>query len=307
MNDNHGADYLARAVGGLTQREADVLLCIELACRSVLHAPAGTTYGVARFCEMYRFAAVHARRELVRRVSRLCANNQWGITAGTHRAAVLTMARDYAAYLVEWGTSVQDAGLYAVGLTTDIRGADYDPDTDDPVLRLYGERAGRSAETVMYALTTDDTSWLCDQRALNRPSILPERMFSVLYAATAEYLANQCRESAAGKDVHVDLWLAEHADTQWQFAPRAGDGAWFVSVDDALYSGVEAATDGTAPFGLFTNHAWESAWFVGDGFGNTTYTDDALAHAGAVDTLVLRAREMMAGLAKDGVWVGGVY
>lgn len=307
--DNHkhsdAFSYLDHAVGGITQQEADVLLCIELACRAVLYAPAGTTPAAFKFCEMYRFAAVHVRAELVRRVRRLCEDNGWDIATGTHRAALLAMERDYADSLTGRLTA-REAAIHAVILTTDIRGSIYSPDPSDPVLKLYGERAGRSAETVMDAITNDQMSWICKKQAVDTPSMMCEPMFSVLYAATAEYLANHCRESAEGSDVHVDLWLADHAGEKWQFAPYADGGEWFVSVDDALYTGIEEATDGTAPAELYINYAWEGVWFVGDDFGNVAYTAGALANTTAVDALITRAAEMMEQLDADGVQVARV-
>ena len=297
--------YLERALAGLTPAEADVLLCVEMMCQTVLADSRLVAYGAKKFCQMYRFAAIAKRKQYadtVRRLADVYVAHGVDERYVTPRVVLDSLVCDYMHYMGDKGKTGRDITPEATLLHMHIRiGA---PDEPAPrhraVAEFYAARAGRSVDDVLPADAAETDAWAsATLKTIAQCVVLCERVFSVLYAATAEYLGNYCRDEAAGTDINVDVWLAGYSGVLWQFPPRAENGDWFVSVSDALYDGMDAVADTDPPLESYPDWSRNRGWYN----GWQDYAPDALMYKAAVDHLVVRAGQMIEQLYKGDVLI----
>lgn len=296
--------YLKRALSDLTPAEADVLLCVEMMCQAVLADSRIVAHGAEKFCQLYRFAAIAKRTQYADAVRRLAGEY---IARGvderyaTPRVVLDSLVSDYAHCMSNRGVFGSGNRTESTLLHMHIRTAAATPEPwNTEVARFYAARAGRSVDDVLPADAAELDAWASSSLfEIARPVVECEGMFSVLYAATAEYLANCCRNEMEGKDIDVDVWLAEHGGHAWRFPPRAENGDWFVSVSDALNNGLGIVSDWTLPYEAQPDRGRDRGWYR----GRQDFAPDALMYQDAVDHLVVRAGQMIAQLQRDGVRV----
>lgn len=297
-------EYLERALHDLTPAEADVLLCVEMMCQSVLADSRLVAYGAEKFCQMYRFAAIAKRKQYADTVRRLAdVYIAHGVDEHyvTPRVVLDSLVRDYMHYMGVKGKTGRDITPEAVLLHMHIRiGPDTPEVASTQVAQFYAARAGRSVDDVLPDNAAETDAWASATLfKIAQCVVLCERVFSVLYAATAEYLCNYCRDEAAGTDIVVDVWLTEYSGVMWQFPPRAENGEWFVSVSDALYDGMDAIADTDPPFEAYPDWSRNRGWYR----GWQDFAPDALMYKDAVDHLVVRAGQMIEQLYRDDVLI----
>lgn len=303
VNTPRSTAYLKRALADLTPAQADVLLCVEMMCQNVLADSRIVAYGAEKFCQMYRFAAIAKREQYADTVRRLAdAYVAHGVDEryATPRVVLDSLVRDYTDYMGDKGVSdvCSENILLHIHLRTGT------PDTLGPrhraVAEFYAARAGRAVDDVIPDDAAESEAWTsATLKTIAKPVVLCERVFSVLYAATAEYLGNYCRNDVAGKDLNADMWLAEYSGVVWKFPPRAENGEWFVSVSDAVYAGLDAVADTVPPIETYPIGIRIRGWYI----GWQDYAPDALTHKVAVDHLVVRAGQMIVQLQSGGVRV----
>lgn len=305
VNTPRSTEYLERALHDLTPAEADVLLCVEMMCQTVLADSRVVAYGAEKFCQMYRFAAVTKRKQYadtVRRLADVYIAHGVDEHYATPRVVLDSLVRDYMHYMGEKGKTGRDITPEATLLHMHIRiGA---PDEPAPrhreVAEFYAARAGRSVDDVIPDDAAETDAWASATLfKIAQSVVLCERVFSVLYAATAEYLGNYCRHEVAGTDLNVDVWLAEYSGVMWKFPPRAENGEWFVSVSDAIYDGMDAVVDSVPPIEAYPVGVRDRGWYI----GWQDYAPDALMYKHAVDHLVVRAGQMIEQLRADDVLI----
>lgn len=298
-------EYLERALHDLTPAEADVLLCVEMMCQTVLEDSRLVAYGAEKFCQMYRFAAIAKRAQYadtVRRLADVYIAHGVDEHYATPRVVLDSLVRDYMHYMGEKGKTGRDIFPEAVLLHMHIRvGA---PDPPSPrhreVAQFYAARADRRMDDVLPDDAAESDAWAsATLKTISQCVVLCERVFSVLYAATAEYLGNYCRDEAAGTDIVVDVWLAEYSGVLWKFPPRAENGEWFVSVSDAVYDGMDAVVDSDPPIEAYPVGVRDRVWYI----GWQDYAPDALMYKHAVGHLVVRAGQMIEQLYRDDVLI----
>lgn len=297
--------YLKRALSDLTPAEADVLLCVEMMCQAVLADSRIVAHGAEKFCQLYRFAAIAKRTQYADAVRRLAGEY---IARGvdehyvTPRVVLDSLVSDYAHCMSNRGVFDSGNRTESTLLHMHIRiGAPDDPALDHRgVAGFYAARAGRSMDDVLPADAAESDAWASSTLfEVAHPVVECEGVFSVLYAATAEFMANCCRDEMEGKDFDVDVWLADYADQPWKFPPRAENGDWFVSVSDALNDGLGIVSDWTLPYAVQPDRGRDRGWYR----GRQDFAPDALMYQDAVNHLVVRAGQMIAQLQRDGVRV----
>lgn len=174
------------------------------------------------------------------------------------------------------------------------------PRRHSEVAEFYAARAGRDVDDVMPDDAAKSDAWTAATLStIAQRVVLCERVFSVLYAAAAEYLGNYCRNEMAGTDINVDMWLAEYSGIVWEFPTRTKDGEWFVSVTEVVHDGIDAVVDTLPPIEAYPIKVHDRGWYT----GNKGFTPDALMYKDAVDHLVVRAGEMIGQLHNDGVLI----
>ena len=297
-------EYLERALHDLTPAEADVLLCVEMMCQSVLADSRLVAYGAEKFCQMYRFTAIAKRKQYADTVRRLAdVYIAHGVDEHyvTPRVVLDSLVRDYMHHMGEMGKTGRDILPEAVLLHMHLRTGTNTPEAESTeVAQFYAARAGRSVDDVLPDDAAESDAWASSTlKTISQCVVKCERVFSVLYAATAEYLGNDSRHEVSGTDINVDVWLAEYSGVLWKFPPRAENGDWFVSVTDALYDGMDAVADTDPPIEAYPDSIHDRGWYR----GWHDYALDALTHKDAVDHLVVRAGQMIEQLQKDGVLI----
>lgn len=296
--------YLKRALSDLTPAEAAVLLCVEMMCQAVLADSRIVAHGAEKFCQLYRFAAIAKRTQYADAVRRLAGEY---IARGvderyaTPRVVLDSLVSDYAHCMSNRGVFDSGNRTESTLLHIHLRSGVITPEPKHrEVVEFYAARAGRSVDDVLPADAAELDAWASSSLfEIARPVVECEGMFSVLYAATAEFMANYCRDEMEGKDLNVDVWLAGHADQPWQFPPRAENGDWFVSVSDALNDGLGIVSDWTLAYEAQPDRGRDRGWYR----GRQDFAPDALMYQDAVDHLVVRAGQMIAQLQRDGVRV----
>lgn len=296
--------YLKRALSDLTPAEADVLLCVEMMCQAVLADSRIVAHGAEKFCQLYRFAAIAKRTQYADAVRRLAGEY---IARGvderyaTPRVVLDSLVSDYAHCMSNRGVFDSGNRTESTLLHIHLRSGVITPEPKHrEVVEFYAARAGRAVNDVLPADAAESDAWSSSTLfEVARPVVECERVFSVLYAATAEYLANCCRDEMEGKDIDVDVWLAEHAGQPWKFPPRAENGDWFVSVSDALNDGLGIVSDWTLPYAVQPDRGRDRGWYR----GRQDFAPNALMYQDAVDHLVVRAGQMIEQLQRDGVGV----
>lgn len=296
--------HLEHALSDLTPEEADVLLCVEMMCQSVLADSRIVAHGGEKFCQVYRFAAVAKRTQYADTVRRLADEY---IARGvdehhvTPRVVLDSLVSDYVHYMSDRGVFDDGNRTESTLLHIHLRSGVVAPEPGyGHVAEFYAARAGRSVDDVLPADAAESDAWSSSTLFdVARPVVECERVFSALYAATAEYLGNYCRVEVTGTDLNVDVWLAEHAGVMWKFPPRAENGDWFVSVSDALFDGMGTVSNWTLPYEAYPDSIRDRGWYR----GRQDYATDALTYKDAVDHLVVRASQMIAQLQRDGVRV----
>lgn len=297
-------EYLERALHDLTPDEADVLLCVEMMCQAVLTDSRLVAYGAEKFCQMYRFAAVVKRvqyADTVRRLADVYIAHGVDEHYVTPRVVLDSLVSDYMHHMGEMGKTGRDILPEAVLLHMHLRTDTNTPEAESTeVAQFYAARAGRSVDDVLPDDAAESDAWASSTlKTISQCVVKCERVFSVLYAATAEYLGNYCRHEVAGTDINVDVWLAEYSGVMWKFPPRAENGDWFVSVSDALNDGLGIVSDWTLPYEVQPDRGRDRGWYR----GWHDYALDALTHKDAVDHLVVRAGQMVEQLYRDDVLI----